>query len=245
MEFSGDIKTFQDFRSVVAGISPDERYFFRGESRDYFDLIPKIGRLIGNNGKLRLNLKYHDEQSIFERFRNHGRAITTSLPANDWEWLALAQHHGLPTRLLDWSTNPLVALFFAIGDPFDAKDLRKAKIDRKDYKGDAAFYWLTIKSNFINTLSDPGPFDCEMVGIVKPSHITARIRAQGGVFTVQPDPTKPLSEYLKSNRIRKYRIMKSAREDLRKELVLYGIHHASVYPDLDGLSSYLQLRLQD
>jgi hypothetical protein len=243
LDFFGDIASFEDFRGIVCGTLPDERYYFRGEARDYFDLIPKIGRLTNSSEKLRLSLNYHDEQSIFERFKNHGRAVAPTIPSNDWEWLALAQHHGLPTRLLDWTTNPLTALFFAIGDPLGTSELTKAKVDNSAYQGDAAFYCLTIKSNFIDTTSEPDPFSCRAVGIVKPSHVTPRIRAQSGVFTIQPEPTTPLNELLKPNRVRKYRIVEAARESLRKELLLYGVHHSSIYPDLDGLSAYLQLRI--
>ncbi|WP_429233550.1 FRG domain-containing protein [Aeromonas salmonicida] len=243
MDFTDNIESFEDFRKIVSEASPDERYYFRGEARDYFDLIPKIGRLTNRSKEQSLIFNYHDEKSIFERFKNHGRAIASDLPSNDWEWLALAQHHGLPTRLLDWTTNPLTALFFAVGNPFGSQDLRKAKIDYPAYKGDAAFYWLTIKSNFIDTIQESDPFSYETVGIVKPSHVTQRIRAQSGVFTIQPDPVTPLNELLNKNRVRKYRIMKTARERLRKEILLYGIHHSSIYPDLDGLSAYLQLRI--
>lgn len=243
MEFSGQISSFDDFRTIVRGVSPDERYYFRGEPRDYFELIPKIGRIIGKNREIHLNTNYHDEESIFDRFKNHARSILTTPPKNDWEWLALAQHHGLPTRLLDWTTNPLTALFFAIGDPLSDRELEKAKIDNPEYSGDAAFYFLTIKSNFIDIKEEPNPLNCETIGIIKPSHVTQRIRAQNGVFTIQPNPSKPLNKLLKQNRIRKYQILRSARNEIREELLLYGIHHASVYPDLDGLSSYLQSRI--
>lgn len=242
MDFSGDIASFEDFRKIVSLETPDERVYFRGETRDYFDLVPKIGRIIKSHGKP-LITSYHDEQSIFDRFKNHGRAIAPTIPSNDWEWLTLGQHHGLPTRLLDWTTNPLIALFFAVGDPLGTSELEKARIDNSSYEGDAAFYKLKIKSNFINTTAEPDPFSCITVGIVKPAHVTSRIRAQSGVFTIQQDPTMPLNELLISNRVRKYRIVKSARESLRKELLLYGVHHSSVYPDLDGLSAYLQLRI--
>jgi len=56
-------------------------------------------------------------------------------------------------------------------------------------------------------------------------------------------PKKPLNELLASNRLRKYNIIRESRDSLRKELMLFGIHHASVFPDLDGLSMYLQYRL--
>ena len=236
MNFSDTIESFDKFRQIVHGITPDERYFFRGEPRDYFDLIPKIGRM----QKPEFSTGYYDEGSILTRFKNQAVSFLTQPPRSEWEWLALAQHHGLPTRLLDWSTNPLVALFFSVGYPLSENELRKVKIDNENYDGGAAFYFLTIKESFIDPTQVTNPLTHQYVGLYSPTHISPRIRAQGGVFTIQPDPRQPLNERLKKSAIRKYRIPYEARENIRKELRLFGVHHASVFPDLDGLSAYLQ-----
>ncbi|MFJ1337030.1 FRG domain-containing protein [Pseudomonas caricapapayae] len=236
MDFAGEIKSFDGFRSIVRGVTPDERYFFRGEGRDYYSLIPKVGR----TKKALLPLGYYDENTIFERFKNQAIGLVHPSPMNEWEWLALAQHHGLPTRLLDWSTNPLVALYFAVAEPMNDVDLQKEQIVAPKYQGDAAFYFLTIKSAFINTNVIRKPLKHQYVGIYKPPHVTNRIRAQSGVFTIQPDPHQPLNERLRGSAVRKYRIPYSAREEIRQELRLFGIHQAFIYPDLDGLAGYLQ-----
>ncbi len=241
MEFSGTINSFDDFREIVKGITPDERYFFRGESRDYYSLIPKIGRMI-NSGAL---TGYFNEKTILERFKNQAIGLVDPIPKSEWEWLALAQHHGLPTRLIDWSTNPLVALFFAVGESITELDIEKEKLTTTDYKGDAAFYFLTIKSAFVDTSVVTKPLEHGYVNIYKPPHVSERIRAQSGLFTIQPEPNQPLNERLNSKAVRKYLIPFSAREEIRQELRLFGVHQASIFPDLDGVASYLQTILSE
>lgn len=98
MKFTDTIDSFDKFREVIRDVHPDERYFFRGEPREYFDLIPKYGRLVKT--ELRM-VSYFDEASILDRFRKQAVSYLDQRPVGDWEWLALAQHHGLPTRFLD------------------------------------------------------------------------------------------------------------------------------------------------
>ena len=80
---------------------------FRGQLEDW-PLLPKIARFkeIGDIISF--------EQSLLSHFRREAFPFLNIIPNNDWEWLSIAQHHGLPTRLLDWSLNPLVALWFAV-----------------------------------------------------------------------------------------------------------------------------------
>jgi len=100
----GNLNDFMDLVARVQSSDPDTRFFFRGLERSDYELIPKIGRETHVNPD-----GYYNEKRIFDRFINQARPYLSSEPKNLWEWLVFAQHHGLPTRLLDWTSNPLVA----------------------------------------------------------------------------------------------------------------------------------------
>ena len=197
------------------------RWVFRGHSDTKHSLIPGIGR--GNHTSSTV-AKY--EMSVLETFKRSAYPHLLSEPKDDWAWLALAQHHGLPTRLLDWTTNPLVALFFAvINDPdFDGK-----------------LFALYAPRKMSATMRERSPFIIRSPFKFLPEVTTERIRAQEGLFITFSDVEQDLTESIKDGwKLESYLVPATAKEQLRYELYRVGIHGSSLFPDLDGLTKHIR-----
>jgi hypothetical protein len=105
----------------------------------------------------------------------------------------------------------------------------------KASEGDSVLYAFK-SSSFINTDNNPDPFDVDHVGKFIPTHVTPCITAQVGVFTIHPNP----KTRFKSGEVDRLIIKKPARKDLKWTLDKYGIHRASLFPDLDGLALHIK-----
>ena len=231
------INSFEEFHKLFSDWPSQTRYYFRGVSRSYYELIPSLGRSSDRTG-------YYDEKRLLKEFKNQALAYVNKLPSNDWELMALAQHHGLPTRLLDWTTNPLVALYFSVRDNID---LDLEKYAPRGYDGSSAFYFMIYKTPPVDIENIKCPIDYvskkekEWTGsghaIFWPPHYTPRIKAQSGVLTIQHDPKTP---WCYGSRLVKYKIPFNKRPLFRKILNNYGVNDSSMFPDLDGLSSHLK-----
>ena len=147
---------------------------YRGHADGHgWPLTPGLGRLAGPNSALSLGRfgSWHElEDYILTRFQRHAAQYLPNLPSTKIDWLVLGQHHGLPTRLLDWTENPLVALYFALEQSLQTESSVWVMEPRYVYSIDIDFE----KVNHIE--------------VYFPKAIDQRIVAQKGCFSVQPLP---------------------------------------------------------
>lgn len=211
-----EIQNFPELHTVIEKYNA-RTVMYRGVKSVDYPLLPKVGRIVPPDS---IGSPEKNEQEILRLFKERAFHYLDFTPATDWDWLALGQQYGLPTRLLDWTENPLVACFFAVDDASE---------------NDSVIYAYQ-KDSYISVDKNPDPFKYRRVGKFIPQHITQRITTQGGLFTIHPDPYQSFE----SEDMEKIIIPNEIRGQLKKTLNRYGVNKFSLFPSLDGLASHIE-----
>ena len=225
--------------SLIEEIKKTESQFdnaqlwFRGQ-RDYsWNLIPSVHRV---DPIL--------ETEFANRFRLQAPGVHSNCPpTKDYpKWLPFMQHYGLPTRLLDWTESPLIALFFAA--------------ENRNFSGDRSLWMLApgklnlqygfepipfleneqIKTTVENTFNhEKKETPYEFLSVTAPHH-DSRISMQMAQFTIH-NVREPLEKHANAMTfIRKFKIPDNAIQIIRTELNILGVRRSKIYPDLDNLA---------
>jgi len=205
------IKSLSQYIDEITGFS--DVFFYRGISNMDYSLIPSAGRFGINDEKVQKQF----ERSMIDDFKRKAPIYVDKNPVNDLEWMILAQHHGIPTRLMDWSFNPMVALFFAVENNIDA---------------DCCIYQSYLNSGLTDVTSFDIIFSDNKFFPIIPNYTHKRYSNQESLFTLHAHPSTP--DFSKIHK--KYIIEKKDKDIIRWKLRRMGITKSFIYPNLDSLS---------
>ena len=234
------IKSFQDYLDIISKYSGNA--LFRGHSDgENWHLKSSLSRFIESNGSGILT-QYGGweklENNLINRFKRKAFPYIGNHNFTDIDWLVLAQHYGLPTRLLDWTENPLVAIFFAL-------------IEKKNCE---SAIWIIRPTYFdlYGTQLD----EIKMIHAFYPNHSNKRIISQKGCFTIEPFPKNNLliqgiDEHFDDYKDQIHNLIKvvipnvtGLKEDLLNKTMDLGVDFGFIFPDLEGLTRQIKFDIE-
>ena len=227
-------------------------YLYRGISDTKYKLETTLSRTARHRAHL-------VEGSILRNFNKYAINEDPDLNTSIWRQMILGQHHGLPTRLLDWSHSSLIALHFATSEHsmgntnrrdgiiwrIDAEELASLLPQKYQQKlEDDSSFIFTVNS--LNSIADSTEkYDNDMMDksmvIIEPPSLDQRIVAQYSYFTIVPEGITDIEKFLDENtqNTLQFVISRNIRWALRDMLDQFNISERVIYPGLDGLSKWI------
>jgi len=225
-------------------------FVYRGlDNAAYAPMQTSLMRLGGDPGS--------KERHLLRNFRKYAY-LDVRPSESDWYWLAVGKHYGLPTRLLDWSYSPYVALHFATADlrqmdqdgliwcvdVDEAKTFLPPQLSALLDEEGAYVFTAEMLEDAAKSLEELDNLPGEFVVFLEPPSLDARIVNQFALFSLMSSPTALLDDWLleTSTTFRRIVIPASLKWEVRDKLDQANITERVLFPGLDGLSSWLKRR---
>lgn len=249
------VRSWNELNDQVYGDAYNERlgrfrspYAFRGLSDAAYPLTTSLCRLGGRYGEM--------EQHLLRNFRKYASA--SDVPADSvWNWLAVAQHHGLPTRLLDWTFSPQVAMHFATQyleefhldgailavDFVRAHELLPRALRQALRRAMADVFTVEVLEEEAPTLEQFRTLaDEPFVLFLEPPSLDERIVNQFALFSVMSHAESELRDWVERHPelCRRIVIPAGLKWEIRDKLDQANVTERVLFPGLDGLSAWLR-----
>ena len=248
---SCDISSWQEFKTHVSSL---RGWAFRGQSDAAWPLYSTLSRYL-------LGQRVHEqawtimEERILRIFKRKAHLYASDLPdeADSFEWLALMQHHGAPTRLIDFTWSPYVAAFFALERA--TRDVAVWAVFPTELAG--ADKYRTIRASQRDAANELGPWipgnyekhflpgDKQLAVIGEPRRMNRRLVSQSGTFLTPGSIKVPAESILPPIAVKKLIIRtEGVRRDAMEDLYSMNINNATLFPGLDGMARSLAYELE-
>lgn len=238
-------------------------FIFRGQSNADWKLESSLERTLGNKWNAQNARKYEDYSLDAFKSKYHIYSGLEHMPKSKLSWLSVMQHYGVPTRLIDFTTSPYIALYFALEtyNPFTKKDL---SIFCLDYTAimERSISTLKVKDKHFNDtrLSIQGRqdevfsdsvdrYECDIAWVTEPTELNARIDRQSGTFLMSGNLEKTIDSVLNLPLYatcdnKKIIIPANLYQGIYVALRKMSINSKSIYGDLSGLAKSIRMELQ-
>ncbi len=215
--------------------------WFRGQSAFTWKLQPTFLR----------KEKNVSEFTLITKFKQNASLLINRPPSNYFDWLFQMQHHGVPTRLLDWTESALTALYFAVEDNNSIRKdgalwiLFPTELNKNaNIYSDENFYIPSFEDMVLKNYN-PEVFHQEKNTKLLPvaaiaSRNNTRMQAQLGVFTISHRDKTPIEDIGDKGHIWKYKIPASHKKTIKSELALLGITKFQVFPELSSIGEIIK-----
>jgi hypothetical protein len=229
---------------------------YRGVRHADWPLLTSLDRLGGVQAP---HAKAGLEAHVLRNFVRYSRPYLAAPPASDWDYLVWAQHHGVPTRLLDWTYSPLIAAHFATlpRRHREATDRAVWRLDWQRVHRAFGFPELALGTDDLErvrhgdqpltpwTLFDDDPRRRPFACMLEPPSVDPRIVGQAAVFTLCSDKSRSFDRFLAvhglEDALTRFVIPAGAAARVRDQLDMVGADERRLFPDLDGVAAKLRL----